>query len=187
MLQIAGAKLLDYESLLIDILSEGGRVLQEDVNILKSGGGEGILKGNIKTPNGKFKIKLKGKLSNGQNFTRMSQLSFLASNIVMVTIRAGNDYTATVRNRTAPIKVYFFSNGDKTKYSLIVSTNFGFVSASTSNFELAKGANTTISLTHTLPFNAPSLVGKLVKITVKTSSSRVMDTKEHQIQMMYVP
>ena len=187
MLQISGTDLINLESLLVDIVSESGRLLEEGIEARAMPDTKGIIRGQIKTPNGKFKIQLKGKMKNGQNFTRLSQTSFKASNIVVLTIKAGNDYTATVSNRTAPIRVYLYSKAPSDRYTLTATSNYGSVSVSPSYVQLDQGRNTTVSLQHTLPYNAANLIGKLVTITLKVTMTRSVERKDHQIQMMYVP
>ena len=187
MLQLSGSKLLDSESMLIDILSESGRLLQENLPIDLMPGARGILRGKIKTPDEKFKIQLKGKTKSGQNFTRLSQTSFMASNIVLLTITAGLDYTATVSNRTAPIRLYLYSKAAADTYYFRITSTYGSTSVNPSSVVLPKGTNTTITMQHTLPSNADKLVGKLVTITVRVTMVKSAERKEHQIQMMYVP
>lgn len=187
MLQLSGTGLLIANSLSVDVLSETGRLLQKDVSLEAMPGAESIVKGIINTPNGKFKLRLKGNMTNGQNFTRLSQTSFKASNIVLLTIRAGHDFSATVRNRTVPIKVYLYSNAEKDMYRLTATSTFGSVQAKPSFIELAKGANTTVTIEHTLPANAHTLIGKLVTITMKVRMDKSVETKEHQVKMIYVP
>ena len=187
MLQISGADIIDGSSMKIDVLSEYGRVLEKDLSVKGMPGATNIFKRQIKTPIGKFKLQLKGTLKNGQNFTRTSQTNFKASKIVILTIRAGHDFTATVSNRTVPIHFYLFSKADKSAYSLSASSTYGSAHAKPMSVELEKGSNTTVTIDHTLPHNAVKLIGKLVTITLKVTMARSSDAKEHQIKMMYVP
>jgi len=187
MLQVSGAENIESESLLIDILRESGNVLQENLPIDLMPGAKGILRGTINTPNEAFKIQLKGKTKAGQNFTRVSQTSFKASNIVLLTIAAGLDFTATVSNQTAPIRLYLYSKAATGTYNLNVQSTLGSVSVSPSSVLLASGTNTTVTVQHTLPANAGQLIGKMVTITVKVTMAISAEKQEHQIEMMYVP
>ena len=187
MLQVSGTENIESESLLIDILRESGGVLQENLPIDLMPGAKGILRGTINTPNEAFKIQLKGKTKAGQNFTRVSQTSFKASNIVLLTIIAGLEYTATVSNRTAPIRLYLYSKAATDTYYLNVASTLGSVSVSPSLVMLTKGMNTTVTVQHTLPGNAVKLIGKMVTITVKVTMGKSAEKQEHQIEMMYVP
>ena len=187
MLQVSGSNLIDLRSLLVDILSESGLLLQSNIPIDAMPGANGILRGKFKTPTEEFKIQLKGKTKSGQNFTRLSHTSFKASNIVLLTISAGFDFTATVGNKTAPIRLYLYSKAATDTYYLNAVSTYGGISVSPSSVALPMGMNTTISLQHTLPGNADKLIGKLVTITVKVTMAKSAESKEHQIEMMYVP
>ena len=186
MLQVAGTDLLDPNSLSMDVVNETGSIIRNDIKVEPMENAKSIFRCTMKTPNSKFKIRLKGMMKNGHNFTRLSQVSFKYSSIVLLTMRAGYEYTATVGNNTAPVYVYFYSKSETDVYNVTASSTYGSMQLNPSSVRLMKGTNTTLSLQHHLPNNAQQLVGKVVTIKVAVSGSISLERKEHQIKMMYV-
>jgi len=186
MLQVAGTDLLDPNSLSMDVVNETGSIIRNDIKVEPMENAKSIFRCTMKTPNSKFKIRLKGMMKNGHNFTRLSQVSFKYSSIVLLTMRAGYEYTATVGNNTAPVYVYFYSKSETDVYNVTASSTYGSMQVNPSSVRLMKGTNTTLSLQHHLPNNAQHFVGKVVTIKVAVSGSISLERKEHQIKMMYV-
>ena len=187
MLQVAGSELLDPTTLSIDVLNAAGSTVYKDIKVEPMADAKSIFRGIMRIPAERFRIRLKGVMNNGQNFTRYSQVSFKESNIVMLTIKAGYEYTATIGNATAPVYIYLYSKAEVGTYKLTASSTYGSIKANLSAVSLRKGTNTTVSLQHNLPNNAHKLVGKIVTITLSVISVSSSEQKDHQIKMMYVP
>ena len=187
MLQVAGSELLDPASLSIDVLNGSESTVYENIKVEPMADAKSIFRGTMKIPAERFRIRLKGLMKNGQNFTRYSRVSFKESNMVVLTIKAGYEYTATIGNATAPVYVYLYSKAATGIYNLTASSTYGSIQTNPSSVSLRKGTNTTVTLQHNLPNNAQQLVGKIVTITLRVISISSSEQKDHKIKMMYVP
>ena len=187
MLQIAGSEKLNSTSLLMDVLNEVGNTIHENVKVEQMTSAKSIFRGTMKTPTGKFRIRLKGLMKTGLKFTRYSQITFQASSVVMLTIKAGYEHTATAGNKTAPIYVYLYSNTVRSHYTLTATSTYGSTLTSPSSVTLEKGTNTTVTLQHNLPNNVRQLIGKVVTIKLGVVATSSSERREHKIKMMYVP
>eukprot|EP00112_Aurelia_sp_Birch-Aquarium-sp1_P024237 Seg757.1 transcript_id=Seg757.1/GoldUCD/mRNA.D3Y31 product="Metabotropic glutamate receptor 4" protein_id=Seg757.1/GoldUCD/D3Y31 len=185
MLQISGSELLDHRSLLLDVISESGNILEQDVILEQTAGGTGIMKGLITTPNEKFKIEFKGKTKDGQNFTRISQSSMNAALLALLPINAGEEFTASVNNTKTPILIYVYNNGVTEYIHFSVSSTKGYTTVDKTNVMLAKATNATVGFTHQPPINA--VIGNTVSVVISATGQTSGTKAQLKVTMMYVP
>ena len=185
MLQISGSELLDNRSLSLDVTSESGNILQQNVKLEKTAGGNGIMRGLIKTPSEKFKIEFKGKKKDGQNFTRVSQASMKATLLALLPISAGIEFTASLNNTRTSILIYAFNNGITEYIQFSVSSTKGTTTVDKANVMLAKATNATVGFTHQPPNSA--VIGNTVSVVISATGQISGVKAQLKVTMMYVP
>ena len=185
MLQISGSDLLDHRSLFLNVISETGNILQRNVKLQQTAGGNGIMKGLITTPSEKFKIEFKGKKRDGQNFTRVSQASMKATLLALLPISAGEEFTASVSSTKTPVLIYVFNNGITEYVQFTVTSTKGTTTVDKTNVMLAKATNATVSFTHQPPNNA--VIGNTVSVVISATGQTSGVKAQLKVTMMYVP
>ena len=183
-LRISGIEHVEQSSLRIAVIAEGGSLIQGGVvpTVIDAS----ILHANINTPNKEFKILLSGKMQ-GYKFQRLSRSGFKASDVVLVTAKAGNEYTASVSKGRSSIEAYLYNGGATDHFYLFATASHGRITTINSRFVLGEGKNNTVVLDLIPPSESASLVGKEVRATL--TSVRRTSGKRHllEVKMMWVP
>ena len=184
--QLSENQLVDHKSLRIGLTNEDGQVVQDDIILSNPGGAAGILQASINTPSGKFKVLLSG-ITQGHKFQRLSRTGFEASDMVMVPMKGGEDYTAAVSKASSKIEMYVYNGGDPDTFALSISTSHGSVATSSNRLTLDKGQNRTMSIDLRPPSRSASLVGKLATVTVIATGQRSSKKFQSEVKMLLVP
>ena len=184
--QVSKVELVDRNSLRIGLTDETGAILQDGIIPNKAGGTAGILQASITTPRGKFKVLLSG-TTKGHKFQRLSRTGFEATDLALVSIKGGEEYTASVSKARSEIKMYVYNGGSSDTFTLSSSTSLGYVSTNILDIKLNKGQNGTITVGLQPPRSSTSIVGKLATIVLtaigKSSSKRF----QSEVKMLWVP
>ena len=184
--QISETELLDLNSLRIGITDERGQVIEDNIIPNKTGEAKGILQASIRTPDRKFKVVLSG-TSKGYIFHRLSRTSFEASDLAMVPIKGGDEYTASVRKASSNIMMYVYNGGNSDTFTLSTTTSLGSVSSSVSQLSLDKGQNSTLSIDLHPQSSPGSTIGKLATVTVTATGRSSSKRFQSEVKMLWVP
>jgi len=184
--QISETELLELNSLRIGISDERGQVIESNIIPNKTSEAKGILQASIKTPDRQFRVVLSG-TSKGYTFQRLSRNSFEVSDLAMVPIKGGDEYTASVRKASSNIMMYVYNGGSSDTFTLSTTTSLGTVSSSVSQFRLDKGQNTTLSMDLHPQSNPGPTIGKLATVTITATGRSSSKRFQSEVKMLWVP
>ena len=187
MVQLSGNGLVDHKSLVTAITNENGQVLSADIALKSIGGSAGIFQAKINPPAGKFKFLLKGQTKKGSKFQRMSQASFEATDTVLATISAGNEFTASASKGSIRVNLYIYNKGSSQNYRFVATSSHGSISADSSLLMVSGGKNSTASFTYNLPSNARSLVGKTTNVAITATGQSSSKKVQAAFALLFVP
>lgn len=184
--QISENQLVDHTSLRIGLTDKDGQVIQDGIIPNNPGGAAGIVQASINTPSGQFKVLLSG-TTKGHKFQRLSRTGFEALDIVMVSIKGGEEYTASASKASSKIELYVYNGGERDTFALSTSTSHGSVTTIINRLTLDKGQNSTISIDLRPPTHPASIVGKLATVTVIATGQSSLKKFQSEVKMLWVP
>lgn len=183
--QVSGIEHVDRESMRIAIAKEDGAILSSGIVLNMVGESRGILQASFDTPSDKFKILLSG-TSKGHQFQRVSRVGYEASDLALVVMNAGEEFTAPIAKASSKINVYVYNGGDSDTFTLSAAAKNSSVVAEADIVRIDKGKNTTVTFDLHPPKNAAWLVGKAATVTVEAIGQSSGKRYLTEVKMIWV-
>eukprot|EP00795_Rhopilema_esculentum_P012478 gene12478-3161_t len=186
-LQVSGLDQVNRDSLRVSIVNEEGKTIKGNIGLSSIVGTMSGLLAKFDTPEGKFKVLFSGITNDGENFQRLSRVSYEKTVAALLLLKAGKDGTTSASHRSSSIDVYVYNQGSSQQYSFSAKANKGNVTPNAGNHFLQQGKNSTVSFTYLPPAQAASMIGKLVTVTVIATGSVNNKQVQLEVPMLVVP